>query len=57
MTDYESFLKQKDVSTNTIASYLADLEAFKNWYRGTTGEEFDPGAIGPIDVAEYKDTC
>ncbi|HOP69397.1 MAG TPA: tyrosine-type recombinase/integrase [Bacillota bacterium] len=54
MTDYESFLKQKDVSTNTIASYLADLEAFKNWYRGTTGEEFDPGAIGPIDVVEYK---
>jgi len=29
MTDYESFLKQKDVSTNTIASYLADLEAFR----------------------------
>ena len=54
LTQFSETLRAEARSENTIQSYLSDLKHFAEWFEGTNGEEFKPGAITPIDVGEYK---
>jgi site-specific recombinase XerD len=37
-----------------VKAYAHDLGGFALWFTQTTGEAFDPQAIGPRDITEYR---
>ncbi len=41
-------------SPHTVRAYSHDLAAFARWFEQTTGEDFDPQAVDPRDIQEYK---
>jgi integrase/recombinase XerC len=47
-------LKEKDASPATVTNYGFDLAKFERWYRETTGQEMDLSAVGPLDIAEFR---
>jgi integrase/recombinase XerC len=44
----------RGLSPRTINGYLADVGAFARYYRESTGQELDPRAVLPDDVALYR---
>jgi site-specific recombinase XerD len=51
---YTQHLQTIGKSAHTIKAYAHDLGGFAQWFIQTTGEAFDPQAIGPRDIAEYR---
>lgn len=49
---FEAYLKDKELSNNTISSYIRDSKAFINWYSGRTDAGFDK--LIQLDAIEYK---
>ena len=41
-------------SPRTVKAYGHDLVTFTRWFAQTTGEDFDPQALDPREVQEYK---
>ena len=41
-------------SPHTVRAYVHDLAAFAPWFEQTAGEDFDPQAVDPRDIQEYK---
>lgn len=47
-------LREKDAAPATVESYGYDLAKFECWYQETSGREADVSAIGPLDIAEFR---
>jgi len=41
-------------SPHTVRAYVHDLTTFARWFEQTAGEDFDPQAVDPRDIQEYK---
>ncbi len=54
LEEYSLHLKGMGRSDNTAASYFAAVKRFAAWHEGMTGEPFDPAAVTPLDVADYR---
>jgi site-specific recombinase XerD len=54
LESYTQHLRTVGKSTHTVKAYAHDLSGFAQWFTQTTGEAFDPQAIGPRDIAEYR---
>lgn len=50
---FAGYLRSRGLSPNTVASYLTALRGFARWCEGTYGS-FDPAAVTPLDVADYR---
>lgn len=53
LTDFENHLLGRGLSRGTVAIYSGHLRRFAAWVEGTYGG-FDPGAVTPLDVADYR---
>lgn len=53
MTNFENYLLGRGLSPGTAAIYLGNLRRFFSWVEGTYGD-FDPAAVTPLDVADYR---
>src|SRR2546423_6449716 len=51
---YTKHLQTIGKSAHTVKAYAHDLGGFAQWFTQTTGEAFDPQAIGPRDIAAYR---
>jgi integrase/recombinase XerC len=51
---YRKHLQTTGKSLDTVKAYTHDLTRFAHWFAQTTGEAFDPQAVGPRDIAEYR---
>ena len=51
---YTKHLQTIGKSPHTTKAYAHDLAGFAQWFAQTTGEPFDPQAIGPRDIAAYR---
>lgn len=51
---YSKHLQTLGKSAHTVKAYIHDLTGFAQWFAQTTGDAFDPQAIGPRDIAEYR---
>jgi site-specific recombinase XerD len=51
---YSKHLQTLGKSVHTVKAYTHDLAGFAQWLAQTTGDAFDPQAIGPRDIAEYR---
>jgi site-specific recombinase XerD len=51
---YSKHLQTLGKSVHTVKAYTHDLTGFAQWFAQTTGDAFDPQAIGPRDIAEYR---
>lgn len=51
---YTQHLTTVGKSAHTVKAYAHDLGGFAQWFMQTTGETFDPQAIGPRDIGEYR---
>src|SRR5256885_7670693 len=51
---YAQHLQTIGKSAHTVKAYAHDLGGFAQWFTQTTGEAFDPQAIGPRDIAAYR---
>src|SRR3954468_19160989 len=47
-------LERQETSPKTRASYRLDLLRFAGWFDQTVGERFNPEAVTPTDVREYR---
>jgi site-specific recombinase XerD len=54
LESYTQHLTTVGKSAHTIKAYVHDLGGFAQWFVQTTGEPFDPQAIGPRDIGEYR---
>ena len=58
MTDlldrFRAHLESADRSPRTVDIRLRDLSAFVAWFEQTTGREFEPVAVTPPDVRDYR---
>jgi site-specific recombinase XerD len=54
LASYAQHLTTVGKSAHTVKAYAHDLGGFAQWFTQTTGEPFDPQAIGPRDIAEYR---
>jgi site-specific recombinase XerD len=54
LESYTQHLTTVGKSAHTVKAYAHDLGGFAQWFTQTTGEAFDPQAIGPRDIAEYR---
>jgi len=53
LTSFENYLLGRGLSPGTAAIYLGHLRRFFSWMEGTYGD-FDPAAVTPLDVADYR---
>jgi site-specific recombinase XerD len=51
---YRDHLTKVGKSPHTVRAYAHDLAAFARWFEQTAGEDFDPQAVDPRDIQEYK---
>jgi len=51
---YTKYLQTIGKSAHTVKAYGHDLGGFAQWFTQTTGDPFDPQAIGPRDIAAYR---
>jgi site-specific recombinase XerD len=51
---YSKYLQTAGKSAHTVKAYTHDLISFAQWFTQTTGDTFDPQAIGPRDIADYR---
>jgi site-specific recombinase XerD len=51
---YTKHLQATDKSMHTVKAYRHDLTGFAQWFAQATGEAFDPQAIGPREITEYR---
>jgi len=51
---YRSYLTDLDRSPATVRVRMDDLTAFAHWFEQTTGRAFDPVAVTPPDVRDYR---
>lgn len=54
ITEWLNYLAQQGKTDLTVATYRRGLEHFARWSEQTYGQPFDPAAIIPRDVAEWK---
>ena len=54
LESYAKHLATIGKSAHTVKAYRHDLGGFAQWFTQTTGETFDPQAIGPRDIGEYR---
>jgi len=45
--------RSRGLSENTVRSYVGHVRRFAEWYEQSSGP-FDPAAVTPLDVAEYR---
>lgn len=53
LTSFQNHLLGRGLSPGTVAIYLGHLRRFSSWVEGTYGD-FDPAAVTPLDVADYR---
>src|SRR6187551_1627205 len=51
---YAQHLQTIGKSAHTVKAYHHDLGGFAQWFTQTTGEAFDPQAINPREIGEYR---
>ena len=54
ITDWLADLDRQGKSRHTCGSYRRSLAHFTHWSEHTYGQPFDPAAIIPRDVADWK---
>lgn len=54
LESYKQHLTNVGKSAHTVKAYTHDLGGFAQWFIQTTGEVFDPQAIGPRDIVDYR---
>jgi len=53
LTSFQNHLLGRGLSPGTVTIYLGHLRRFSSWVEGTYGD-FDPAAVTPLDVADYR---
>jgi len=51
---YIESLARVGKSAHTVKAYRMDLAAFAQWFEQTTGRAFEPHAVDPRDITEYR---
>src|SRR5947199_8831811 len=51
---YTKHLTTVGKSAHTIKAYAHDLGGFAQWFMQTTGDAFDPQAVNPREIADYR---
>jgi integrase/recombinase XerC len=51
---YQDYLTRVGKSLHTVKAYSNDLTSFVRWWEQTIGKDFDPRAVDPRDIQEYK---
>lgn len=51
---FANHLLGRGLSPGTVRMYLFHVRWFAAWYEETTGGPFDPAAVTPLDVADYR---
>jgi integrase/recombinase XerC len=51
---FKAHLKDGGLSLNTVDSYIYDLNTFAHYFTESTGDDFEPQNITPMDIAEYR---
>ncbi|RDV80179.1 tyrosine-type recombinase/integrase, partial [Ammonifex thiophilus] len=54
LSDFEDFCLRCGLSPSSVRAYLGVVKRFVAWWEGTSGEAFDPRAVTPLDVADYR---
>jgi site-specific recombinase XerD len=55
LTDkYQDYLIGQGKSPNTVKAYGRDVGAFATWWEGAYGQTFNPQAVTPPDIQEYR---
>ncbi|KKN21378.1 hypothetical protein LCGC14_0925950 [marine sediment metagenome] len=54
LVQYATYLADSGKSPHTLRAYTQDLANFAAWFEQTTGEAFDPQAVNPRDITEYR---
>ncbi len=52
--EYREYLERTDKSVNTIKAYTHDVASFTTWFEMTTGEAFEPQAVDPREITDYR---
>jgi site-specific recombinase XerD len=50
---FQAYLEQH-YAPHTVRAYLQDLAGFSIWFAASTGDTFNPQAVTPLDIREYK---
>jgi site-specific recombinase XerD len=50
---FQAYLEQH-YAPHTVRAYLQDLASFSTWFVASTGDTFNPQAVTPLDIREYK---
>jgi len=54
LAQFRAYLQAADRSPRTVELRLSDLEDFVAWFEETTGKSFEPVAVTPLDVRDYR---
>lgn len=54
---YRDGLTRAGRSPHTIKAYVHDVGAFAAWWEQTTGREFNPQAVDPREIPDYRSYC
>jgi len=54
LDQYSESLARVGKSAHTVKAYRMDLAAFARWFEQTTGRVFEPQAVDPRDITEYR---
>jgi integrase/recombinase XerC len=54
INQYRDHLTRAGKSPHTIRAYVQDVTAFARWFEQTTGRAFNPQAVDPRDIQDYR---
>lgn len=54
LDEYREYLEQTGKSANTVKAYTHDVASFAIWFEQTTGEAFEPQAVDPREMTDYR---
>ncbi|ACX53255.1 integrase family protein (plasmid) [Ammonifex degensii KC4] len=54
LSGFEVSCLRRGLSPSSVRAYLGVVRRFVAWWEGTSGEAFDPRAVTPLDVADYR---
>jgi site-specific recombinase XerD len=54
INQYQDYLTRAGKSPHTVRAYNQDVTAFARWFEGTSGRAFNPQAVDPRDIQDYR---
>jgi len=54
LAGFEASCLRRALSPSSVRAYLGVIKRFVAWWEGASGESFDPRAVTPLDVVDYR---